>query len=76
MIIIQIELREIYGLTKAYPRNQPAEAIARIAGTKTLTKTVLVNTLALGCGIEVLDRFGNVSRFYEPGRIEGLPQIG
>jgi hypothetical protein len=76
MITIQVELRDVYGLTKAYPRNQPAEAIARIAGAKTLTKTVLVNTLALGCTVEVLDRFGNVSRSFEPGRIEGLPQIG
>jgi hypothetical protein len=23
----------------------------------------------------ILDRFGNVSRSYEPGRVEGLPQV-
>jgi hypothetical protein len=75
MITIQLELREVYGRLVAYPRNQPAEAIARIAGTKTLTKAVLLNVLALGCTIEILDRLGNVSRIFEPGRVDGLPQV-
>jgi len=75
MITIQIELRDAYGTTEAYPRNQSAEAIARIAGTKTLTKALLFNVLALGCTVEILDRYGNVSRIFEPGRVDGLPQV-
>ena len=75
MITIRIELRDVYGRLVAYPRNAEAEAVARIANTKTLTRSVLTNVLALGCGIEVIDRFGNVSRSYDPGRVEALPAI-
>jgi hypothetical protein len=75
MITIRIELLDIYGRVVAYPRNQSAELIARIAGTKTLTKSALSNTLALGCTVQIVDRFGNVSRSYDPGRIESLPAI-
>jgi hypothetical protein len=62
-------------MTKAYPRNQPAEVIARIAGTKMLTKSAIVKVLALGCTIEILDRYGNVSRIFEPGGVDRLPQM-
>jgi hypothetical protein len=65
MITIRIELRDVYGWLVAYPRNAEAEAVARIANTKTLTYSALRNALDLGCGIEVIDRFGNVSRSYE-----------
>jgi hypothetical protein len=75
MITVRVELMDIYGTTKAYPRNPQAELIARIAGTKTLTKSVLSNTLALGCTVEIVDRFGNISKTYDPTRIESLPQI-
>jgi len=75
VIAIQIELVDVYGRTVARPRNQRAEVIARIAGTKTLTKSVIVNVLALGCTIEILDRYGNVSRIFEPGRVDGLTQV-
>jgi hypothetical protein len=75
MITIRIELRDVYGRLVAYPRNAEAEAVARIANTKTLTRSVLRNVLALGCGIEVIDRFGNVSCSYDPGRVEVLPAI-
>jgi hypothetical protein len=29
----------------------------------------------LGCTVEIVDRFGNISKTYDPTRIESLPQI-
>jgi hypothetical protein len=75
VITVRIELRDVYGRLVAYPRNAEAEAVARIANTKTLTRSALRNARDLGCGIEVIDRFGNVSRSYDPGRVQALPAI-
>lgn len=38
---LRIEVREVYGKTLLYPANTQAEALARIAGTKTLEPRVL-----------------------------------
>ena len=35
----------------------------------------LVRILQLGFAVEVVDRSGNVSKTYEPGRVEGLPAL-
>ena len=63
-MIVQIQIRNVYGNDVAYPANDPADCIANIAGTKTLTRNTLVNVLAMGCTIEEIDRHGNVSRSY------------
>ena len=31
--------------------------------------------LQLGFAVEAVDRFGTVSKTYEPGRVEGLPAL-
>jgi hypothetical protein len=49
---ITIQLRGIYGITKAYPVCPKAKAFASIAGTKTLTRDALKNIDALGYGFE------------------------
>ena len=69
---IKIEIRNVYGNETIYPRCHDADAFARIAGTKTLTMTTLHNVAALGYGIDVLDRYGNVARRYEAGKINAL----
>jgi hypothetical protein len=45
---ITITIRSVYGEAKAYPMDYEAECFARIAGTKTLTRSTLLNILALG----------------------------
>lgn len=47
---ITIQLRSIYGRTKAYPVCDRAKAFASIAGTSTLTINTLRNIDALGYG--------------------------
>jgi hypothetical protein len=66
-MIIQIQIRNVYGEEKAYPMNDAAKCIANIAGTKTLTRCTLLNVLAMGCDIEELDRYGKPSRTIKGG---------
>lgn len=47
---ITIQLRGVYGRTKAYPLCDKAKAFASIAGTSTLTRNTLRNIDALGYG--------------------------
>lgn len=61
---IQIQIKNVFGIDKAYPVNTPGQLMARIAGTKTLPRRVLAHTLALGYTIQELDRHGRVSRSY------------
>jgi hypothetical protein len=75
MLAVKIQLKDVYGRTVVYPVNTPGQLFASISGTKTLGRGILVRILALGFAIEVVDRFGNVSKTYEPGRVESLPQI-
>jgi hypothetical protein len=77
-MIIQIQIRNVYGEEKAYPANDAAKGIANIAGTKTLPRWVLLNVLAMGCDVVELDRYGNVSRTIKGGadrRYGDLPRI-
>lgn len=39
--IIEVTPRSVYGKTQFYPANSTAEAIAELAGTKTLTRATL-----------------------------------
>lgn len=75
MVIVQIQIRNVYGEEKAYPVNYHAQCIARIAGTKTLTRVSLFNVLAMGCTIEELDRHGRVARSYSGCEISNLPMV-
>jgi hypothetical protein len=40
-MVIEILRREVYGTVKWYPVNATAQALAEIAGTKTLTEAVI-----------------------------------
>lgn len=53
---IQIELREVYGRTVAYPVNNNAGRLADIAGTKTLTLRHL--EMAAQMGMQVVEKYG------------------
>jgi len=50
---ITIEIKNNYGKQVFYPANDQAKTIARIAGTKTLSRTVLLNCETLGFEIVV-----------------------
>lgn len=51
--VIAVEVREIYGVPKAYPKNDAAKVLAEIAGTTTLTQRTL--DLAKRLGFSVVD---------------------
>jgi hypothetical protein len=57
---IQVLVKNVYGEDKAYPVDSAGQLIARIAGTKTLTRSALCNVLEMGLAIELVDRFGSV----------------
>ena len=50
---IQINVREIYGVRKAYPLCKDAMLFAEIAGTKTLTRNTLRRIKDLGYVIKI-----------------------
>ena len=45
---VEVESRTVYGNTLIYPCNAAAHVLARIAGTKTLSKGNLADARALG----------------------------
>lgn len=53
-MIVQIEIKDVYGTSKFYPVNSFAEAFAKIAGTKTLTHEVLHTITDMGFEVEVV----------------------
>jgi hypothetical protein len=55
---IEIETREVYGLTKAYPVNEAAHVLAELVGTKTLTRVTLDRAAKLGHEIVEVPRDG------------------
>ena len=67
MLTIRITLRAVYGKDVAYPACANAQAFAAIAGSKTLTRATLREVLALGYRIDVVDRYGQVCRSFQPG---------
>jgi len=72
---IRIEIRNVYGELKAYPLCEKASLFAAIAGTKTLTRSTLMQILAIGFSIEVV---GQGSRTYRPldaGYSSTLPMV-
>lgn len=54
-MIVQIEVKSVYGVNKIYPVNTAAKALARIAGTKTLSVSDIQNAITLG--LEVVEIF-------------------
>jgi hypothetical protein len=50
--VIEIEVRNVYGNTTIYPVNEQAKLLALIAGTKTLTNTVLAYAERMGFTIQ------------------------
>ena len=75
MIKVQIQIRNVYGEEKAYPVNTAAACIARIAGTKTLTRNSLVHVLAMGMMIVEIDRHGRACREYSARDASHLPMV-
>jgi hypothetical protein len=63
---IQINIRNVYGEEKAYPVCKKAALFAKIAGTKTLTRSALMDILTMGFDVQVIDRYGNVSKTFRP----------
>ena len=56
MQAIEIELRDIYGETKAYPANEQAKLVAEMLGTNTLTHRNLCLIERLGFEIKTKQR--------------------
>lgn len=50
---ITIEIRDVYGIRTIYPHCQTAKLLARLAGTKTITRHALETIKALGYTVEV-----------------------
>ena len=50
----QVTVKNVYGVDKIYPANDVAEIFAKIAGTKTLSNTDLLDMERLGFGIAVI----------------------
>lgn len=55
MQIVEVNLKSVYGETKAYPINEAAKIFADLAGTKTLTMQTLRKIRDLGYEIKCVD---------------------
>ncbi len=53
-MIIQVEIKNVYGNENIYPACDKAKTFASIAGTITLTKSTLASIKSLGYEIKVL----------------------
>jgi hypothetical protein len=53
---IIINIREVYGVPKAYPVCEQAKVFARIAGTETLTSKTLALIAKLGYEVELVNK--------------------
>jgi len=49
--IIEVEVKDVYGVTKYYPICEKAQLFADIAGTKTLTVQVIKKIEAMGYSV-------------------------
>lgn len=52
-MIIQVEIKNVYGAEKIYPACTTSKLFADIAGTKTLTRGVLQTVKSLGYSIQI-----------------------
>ncbi len=55
---LQIELKSVYGETKAYPACEKARTLADMLRTKTLTRAAIAGARSLGFSIVVVDAWG------------------
>lgn len=53
--VITVKVKDVYGMRRIYPVCDKALAVARIAGTKTLSLEVIEAVKALGFGVVVLN---------------------
>jgi hypothetical protein len=67
---LQVTAKSVYGQDKIYPVNTPAELLARIAGTKTLTLQTLRNAMELGFALDIVARTGHVLTKYLPAEVD------
>jgi len=56
---IVVQMREVYGTVMYYPVSESAKALARIAGTKTLTAQALSEASTLGLNVSMVVSIGN-----------------
>jgi hypothetical protein len=54
---IKVSLRDVYGVTKAYPANEQAHCLAAMVGTKTLTAETLRHAKGMGFTLSYVDYF-------------------
>ncbi|WP_341714494.1 hypothetical protein [Limnobacter sp.] len=59
--IVQIQVRNVYGIPKIYPVNKAAQVFANIAGKKTLDEADLANIKALGFLVVEIPLFAGVA---------------
>lgn len=58
-MVVQIQIRNVYGKPTYYPANEAAQLFADIAETKTLSKGDLTKIKQLGFSIEYVDAYAN-----------------
>lgn len=59
-MILQVEIRNVYGNESIYPANETASLFASIAGTKTLKMDTIKKAKALGYTVEVVPNCAQV----------------
>lgn len=60
-LIVEIQVRNVYGIPKIYPLNKAALVFANIAGKKTLDQADLANIKALGFRVVEIPLFAGVA---------------
>lgn len=75
MQTITIQIKNVFGTNKAYPVCNGAARFAAIAGTKTLSRTVLAHALALGFNIEVNSGCNGVILATDYNKAERIGQL-
>lgn len=60
-LIVEISVRNVYGIPKIYPVNKAALVFANIAGKKTLDQADLANIKALGFRVVEIPLFSGVA---------------
>lgn len=53
-MILEIKIKDVYGNQTLYPVNEKARILAKIAGTKTLTKETVALAKQLGFTFEIV----------------------
>ncbi len=67
-LMIEVEVKNVYGNELIYPVNDGAKILAAIAGKKTLSPEDLKNANKLGCGIFMVKKV--------PDALAGLCEAG